>query len=266
MNNFLIVANFKMNPAPEGWCNAGSPYLPRNSVDVVVFPSLPDIEHSVRAKLNTGAQYGRAEDKGAFTGDISMNMINKLGCKYVICGHSERRQYHGETDEDVAAQVMSAIEHNLHPIICIGETVEERNAGQAKEVITRQLEAISKLQAPSSKLPLGHELEAEWQAHSFSIAYEPVWAIGTGETATPEMAQEMHAFIREKFCILFSLSEAEGHSAFCILYGGSMNPENAADLLSQPDINGGLIGGASLVPSSFSEIIEIAGNLQRNAE
>lgn len=235
MRKYLIAGNWKMNPAPEGAFVADSPYHPRADVDIVVFPTYLDLPAAVDAKLLCGPQYAHSEDAGAHTGDIGMGMIQPLGCTYVLCGHSERRADHGETNAMVAAQAISALEHGLHPMVCVGETQQERDAGKAQEVVAAQL----------SVLPLESEL---------TIAYEPVWAIGTGNTATPEQAQEMHAFIRNQL-------PEDRRDVTRIVYGGSMKPNNCADLLKQPDIDGGLIGGASLKPNDFAEIIQTASSL-----
>lgn len=232
MRKKLIAANWKMNDAPEGAYEPDSPYHTHANVDVVVFPTLLDIRECIKAQIITGAQYGCTEERGAHTGDVCIDQIAKAGCHYVLCGHSERRKDHGETNVDVATQTVSALENKLHPIVCVGETEEERDAGKEKDVVKAQLQAM----------PLESDL---------TIAYEPVWAIGTGKTATPEQAQEMHAYIR-------SLLPEDRRDGTRILYGGSMKLENAEELLSQPDIDGGLIGGASLKPDSFGQIVEIA--------
>ena len=231
----LIAANWKMNPIPEGALEHDSPYQSHASFDVFVFPTFLDLGACMEAKLLTGAQYGHFEKDGAHTGDISIAMLSKLGCRSVLCGHSERRQGHGETNEIVIEQVIAALEENMHPIICVGENEKERDAGKEKEIVAEQLKLLPK--------------EAE-----VTIAYEPIWAIGTGKTATPEQAQEMHAYIR-------SLMPEGTRDNIRILYGGSMKPENAEELLCQPDIDGGLIGGASLKPEQFKEIVEIAARL-----
>jgi len=228
----LIAANWKMNPVPSGALDHDSPYQTHASVDVMVFPSFIDLKECVDAKLTTGAQYGHWEVSGAHTGDVSMKMIADAGCRSVLCGHSERRQHHGEDNDTVIEQVIAALEVGLHPILCIGETEEERDAGKEKDVVKAQL----------ALLPPETEI---------TIAYEPVWAIGTGKTATPEQAQEMHAYIR-------SLLPESVRDSMRILYGGSMKPENAAELLAQEDIDGGLVGGASLQPDSFRAIIDAA--------
>jgi len=228
MRRPLIAANWKMNPPPPGWDAPDSPYRPHPDVDAVVFPTFLDVERCVGAEMNTGAQCGHHDDTGSHTGDVSMKMLSDAGCLYVLCGHSERRQGHGETDADVAAQARAALDAGLEPIACVGETQEERGAGREKDVVRSQV----------SVLPDGVSI----------IAYEPVWAIGTGNNATPAQAQEMHAFIR-------SLLPPERRDAVRILYGGSMNEKNAKELLDQPDIDGGLVGGASLKPDVFRKIV-----------
>lgn len=226
----LIAANWKMNPPPTGWADAAIPPETLARVEVLFFPSFLDIRACIAAGLHCGGQYGRAEEKGAFTGDVSLKMLKDAGCMAVLCGHSERRKNHGETDEQVAAQADTALDLGLHPIVCVGETLEERNAGKHQEVVKEQLK----------RLPLG-----------VTVAYEPVWAIGTGVTATPEQAQEMHAFIR-------SLLPGDARDTTRILYGGSMNAANAKTLLDQPDVDGGLVGSASLNPQEFAQIIAAA--------
>ena len=238
----MIAGNWKMNPAPVGAFDQGSPYHTRSDMDIVIFPTLLDLPAAVEAKLLCGPQCGHAEETGAHTGDISMSMLASTGAAYVLCGHSERRADHGETNEQVAAQVISALEYNLHPIICVGETEAQREAGNAEVTTKQQLDAL-----------LSHPKFSTFHS-PFSIAYEPVWAIGTGNTATPQQAQEMHAYIR-------SLLPDDTKETIRILYGGSMKPANAKELLSQVDIDGGLIGGASLQPDQFAEIITIAEEL-----
>ncbi|MFA6039450.1 MAG: triose-phosphate isomerase [Candidatus Peribacteraceae bacterium] len=236
MRTPLIAANWKMNPPPLGWDAADSPYRPRPDVDVIVFPTFLDLAQCVDAEMNTGAQCGHPDPAGAHTGDVSVAMVSDLGCTYVLCGHSERRQGHGETDAFVAREAQAALDAGLEPVVCIGETQEERDAGKERDVVQRQFAAL-----PSDVSV---------------IAYEPVWAIGTGKNATPEQAQEMHAFIR-------SLIAPERRASVRILYGGSMNEKNAKELLGQPDIDGGLIGGASLKSESFLKIVEVAADVGR---
>mgnify|MGYP002725590117 CR=1 FL=1 len=242
MRKLLIAGNWKMNPTPlppEALRGESSPYQPRSDIDVVVFPTYLDLQSCIDAKILCGTQHGHTEEHGAHTGDISLKMCKDLGCLYALCGHSDRRSEHEETSEQVAAQVIAALEYGLHPVVCIGETLEEKNAGKTEDV-------IKDMMAP---LPLESDI---------TIAYEPVWAISRGDpntpAATPDDAQKMHAFIR-------SLLPEDRRSVTRILYGGSMKPDNAEELLSQPDIDGGLIGGASLKPDQFGEIISKASNL-----
>ena len=191
-------------------------------------------------EIGLGAQNMHWEEKGAFTGAVSPLMLEGL-CDYVIIGHSERREYYGDTDELVARKFEAAQEHGLVPILCVGESLEEREGGTTEAVVERQLDAVLEQ----------HGIEAFKNA---VIAYEPVWAIGTGKTATPEQAQEVHKFIRDKLAAL-DAAVAEGCR---LLYGGSMKPDNAAELISQPDIDGGLIGGASLKAEDFLGICAAA--------
>ena len=179
---------------------------------------------------------------GAFTGEVSGEMLKEFGCTYAIVGHSERRSLYGESDEFVAQKFAASRQAGLIPILCVGETLEEREGGVTEEVVARQLDAVISLEGVSA-LADG------------VIAYEPVWAIGTGKTASPEQAQEVHAFIRSKLAGLDN-AVAEGVQ---ILYGGSMKPDNAAELMAQPDIDGGLIGGASLKAADFLAIGKAAG-------
>ncbi len=176
------------------------------------------------------------EEKGAYTGEIAPNMLTDLGCVYVIIGHSERRQYFGETDETVNKRIKLALNNGLRVIFCIGETLEEREAGKTNDVLATQLGGGLK------DLPL----------EQIVMAYEPVWAIGTGVTATTEQAQDAHAFIRDKLKKLYGEEKA---SAVRILYGGSVKPENVDELMACPDVDGALVGGASLKPESFAKLV-----------
>ena len=182
------------------------------------------------------------EDKGAFTGEISAEMLLDLGCKYVIIGHSERRQYFGETDETVNKKIRQALNKGLLPIVCVGELLSEREAGKANEVIERQVTGALK-----------GVTAAEMQ--KIVIAYEPVWAIGTGKTATPDQANEIHAFIRRKVKSMYNADVAEG---LRIQYGGSVTPDNVSQLMAKPDIDGALVGGASLKPESFAALVNFS--------
>jgi triosephosphate isomerase (TIM) len=187
-----------------------------------------------------GAQDLSAHPQGAFTGEQSAAMLKDFGVRYAIVGHSERRQYHGETDEGVAAKAAAALANGITPIVCVGETLAQREAGHTEEVVKRQLAAVIHVN--------GHCIS------EIVVAYEPVWAIGTGKTATPEQAQSVHALLRAQLH-----HAANEHAAgIRILYGGSMNAANAAELLAQPDIDGGLIGGASLDAAAFAAIVGAA--------
>ncbi len=189
--------------------------------------------------IDVGAQDVSTQASGAYTGEVSAAMLLDLGCRYVIVGHSERRQYHGETDALVADKARAALASGITPIVCVGETLAEREAGLTEEVVKRQLAAVIHVN--------GHCIS------EIVVAYEPVWAIGTGKTASPEEAQAVHAVLRTQ------LKAATGHFAgMKVLYGGSMNAANAATLLAQPDIDGGLIGGASLKAEDFLTIIAAA--------
>lgn len=179
------------------------------------------------------------EEKGAFTGEISPVMLKEVGCQYAIVGHSERRQYFGETDETVNRRIKAGFQYGLKPIFCIGETLEEREKGITFSVVDRQLE-------------LGLKGLDEKRVEEIVVAYEPVWAIGTGKTATPEQAEEVHQFIRQKLEQLYSRSVAE---RIRIQYGGSVTPENIKGLMAQANIDGALVGGASLKVESFSRIV-----------
>lgn len=234
MRRPLIAANWKMHSAPEGFDADESTFRANSAVDVVVFPTFLQIDLCAKAGLITGAQCGRPEKDGAFTGDVSMSMLKEVGCTYVLCGHSERRTHYRETNTYVEEQVIAALEEGLHPIVCIGETTQERERGQAKEVIMKQVGSI----------PHGE----------ISIAYEPIWAIGSGESATPEQAEEMQEFIR-------NILPQDIREQTRILYGGSVNAFNAKDLLKQKNIDGLLIGSAALDPVVFGEIVEEAVSL-----
>lgn len=188
-----------------------------------------------------GAQNVCDQDSGAFTGEISADMLKESGCRYAIVGHSERRSLYKESDELVAARFAMAVNAGLTPIVCLGESLAEREQGTTESVVGRQLDAVIELKGISA-IALA------------VIAYEPVWAIGTGQVASPEQAQAVHEFIRSRLAEL----DAEVAQKVQILYGGSMNPSNAADLLSQPDIDGGLIGGASLKAADFLAIAQSA--------
>jgi triosephosphate isomerase (TIM) len=212
--------------------------------DIVVAPPYTAISTAVSEAESTrvaiAAQNVHWEDQGAFTGEVSVKMLVDLGCTYTIIGHSERRQYFAETDETVEKKTRSALAGGLKAIVCVGEVLAERDAGQAVEVVRRQVRnGLGRLTTSD----LSHII----------VAYEPVWAIGTGRTATPEIAAEMHAAIRKTFAEIYNEAAAD---ALRILYGGSVKPDNIAALMKKEDIDGALVGGASLDPASFAAIIK----------
>jgi triosephosphate isomerase len=214
--------------------------------EVLICPPYTALEQVVEVvkggSIAVGAQNMHWESKGAFTGEIAPGMLADLGVKYVIIGHSERRQYFAETDETVNKKMKAAIVAGLAPIVCIGETLAEREANKTLSVIGTQIKA-------------GMAGLTKEQAGKIVIAYEPVWAIGTGKTATSSQAQEVHAFIRKLFA---EMNGAEAAASVRILYGGSMKPDNVSELMGQPDIDGGLVGGASLEVESFTKIVKYA--------
>lgn len=216
--------------------------LPRDE-QVIVCPPFPYIEmasdYANDSYFMVGAQNVSDKEQGAYTGEVSAAMLESCEIDYCIVGHSERRAYYGETDELVAAKVNQLLKHNLHPIVCVGEVLEEREAGRQMEVVQRQVErGLFHLSADEIK--------------NIIIAYEPVWAIGTGKTATPDQAQEMHHHIRTLLAGKYGADVADEIS---ILYGGSCKPSNAKELFANPDVDGGLIGGASLKAQDFMGII-----------
>lgn len=252
MRQFFIAGNWKMNLNPEQGAQLASEIksgITADKVEVVVCPPALTVAATVGAVNNSavgvGTQNMYTETSGAYTGEISAEMIKDAGCGYVILGHSERRAYFGETDAFVNQKTKKALATGLTPIPCVGEVLEERKANKHIDVVTTQVNAL--IDGISSE-----------DISKVVIAYEPVWAIGTGETASPEQAQEMHAVIRT---ILKETYGAETAEKVRILYGGSMKPANAKELLSQTDVDGGLIGGASLKADSFLEIINAAQNL-----
>lgn len=204
----------------------------------VSLQAVGEVIHNTPVRL--GAQNMHFEDSGAYTGEVSAAMLTSVGCTYVILGHSERRQYFGETDDLINKKVRQARNHGLIPIICVGETLDQREAGEEEAVVRRQVEGVLD----------GVDVS---DADTIVLAYEPVWAIGTGRTATPDQAQAMHAFIRGLLRERYSDATA---SRIHLLYGGSMKPANAEELLAQPDVDGGLIGGASLKAADFAAIVE----------
>jgi triosephosphate isomerase len=236
----LIAGNWKMYKGPSeaaAFCIALRERDFAEGVDVVVCP--PYVSLAISVQLLAGTEIGVAaqnvhwEPEGAFTGEISAAMLAELGVYGSIVGHSERRQYFGETDESVAKRVRAALDAGLFVIACVGETGEEREAGETEAVLRRQLSV----------------LEAD---ENLVVAYEPVWAIGTGRNATPEQAQEVHAFIRARV----AATRPAVAAGLRILYGGSMKPDNVRALMAQPDVDGGLVGGASLSAESFVRLVK----------
>lgn len=247
MKKKLIAGNWKMNgslAANDALVKAIIAGLGAQTCDVAVCvpaPYLAQLQALLQGSpVLLGSQDVSAHESGAYTGEVSVGMLKEFGVRYCLVGHSERRQYHGETDAVVAAKAQRALAAGLTPIVCVGETLAEREAGQTEEVVKRQLAAVIHAN--------GHCIS------EIVVAYEPVWAIGTGKTASPEQAQQVHAVLRAQ------LKAASSHAdGIQILYGGSMNAANAAQLLTQPDIDGGLIGGAALKAPDFLTIIAAAG-------
>ncbi|MBX3586801.1 MAG: triose-phosphate isomerase [Ramlibacter sp.] len=246
MKSQLIAGNWKMNGGIEAndalvrAVIAGLQGAACEAAVCVPAPYLAQVQTlCAGSALALGAQDVSAHEKGAFTGEVSAPMLREFGVRYAIVGHSERRQYHGETDALVAEKARAALAAGITPIVCVGETLAEREAGHTQEVVRRQLAAVIHLN--------GHCIS------EIVVAYEPVWAIGTGRTATPEQAQAVHAVLRAQ--LLAATAQA---GRVRILYGGSMNAANAAQLLAQPDIDGGLIGGASLKAADFLTIVGAA--------
>ena len=249
MRKKIIAANWKMNMTQAESARFVQSLLldlgDVTDVEVVIIPpftALANVMEALGASqgIKVGAQNMHWEPNGAFTGEISAALLRDLLVRYVVLGHSERRQYFGETDEIVNRKVKAAHEATLRPIVCVGETLEQRDKGNVEKILSIQLRGSLK------------DLD-EKQLQETVIAYEPVWAIGTGRVATPEQAQEAHAFIRHT---LREISDETTADRMRIQYGGSVKPENARDLLSQSDIDGALVGGASLDPRSFAQIVK----------
>ncbi len=250
MKHKLIAGNWKMNgglAANEALVHGVQQGLAqalagKHAQVAVCVPAayLSQVQQLVNGSgIDLGAQDVSAHEQGAYTGEVSAAMLKDFAVRYAIVGHSERRQYHGESDEQVAFKAQRALSAGITPIVCVGETLAEREAGKTEEVVKRQLAAVIHTN--------GHCIS------EIVVAYEPVWAIGTGKTASPDQAQAVHAVLRAQ------LKAATSHAERVhILYGGSMNAANAAELLSQPDIDGGLIGGAALKPADFLTIIAAA--------
>ncbi|HEV2990838.1 MAG TPA: triose-phosphate isomerase [Candidatus Angelobacter sp.] len=248
MRKKLIAANWKMYKTPHQAEHFVSAFLPlaadHERDEIVVCPPfvcLPAVIAAVHgSRIHVGGQNMYWEKEGAFTGEISAHMLRSLGCSHVIIGHSERRQYFGETDETVNLKLKSALSSGLHPIVCVGEILAEREAGLTEQVLRQQCSICFRDISGADAAPL-------------IVAYEPVWAIGTGKTATPELAAEAHEVIRAEAAKAFGAAAAE---RLRILYGGSVKPENAHALMSKKEIDGALVGGASLDPKSFAAIVK----------
>lgn len=250
MRRALVAGNWKMNGSKafirELLDGIKAGLDPANACDIAVCPPFVYLDQVADQLQGSGVKWGAQnlseQPSGAFTGEVAASMLTDFGCTYAIVGHSERRTLYGETDELVAKKFMAAQAAGLIPILCIGETLEERESGVTERVVTRQVDAVI---ASAGVAALGDAV----------VAYEPVWAIGTGKTATPEQAQDVHAFIRSRIASM----DADVAAKLRILYGGSMNAGNAAVLMGQPDIDGGLIGGASLKAADFLTICRSAG-------
>lgn len=240
----VVAGNWKMNGTlaeAAALASAVAEGMP-DGVDVVLCPPYPYLPGLIDAHADSGVGFGAQDvsehqQPGAFTGEVSASMLKDLGCRYTLVGHSERREYHDESDAQVAAKFVAARAVGLEPILCVGETQAQRDAGETEAVIGRQLAAA-----------LG-AAGIDAFAHAL-VAYEPVWAIGTGSSASPEQAQEVHAFIRSQL----AKQDVKLAQMIRVIYGGSVKPANAADVFAQPDVDGGLIGGASLSGSDFLEI------------
>jgi triosephosphate isomerase len=242
----LVAGNWKMHGSRaanaellSGILGAGP--FGANVAVCVPAPYLGEVGITLAASpIAWGAQDCSAHEQGAYTGEVSVSMLAEFGCRYVIVGHSERRAYHGETDQQVADKAKIALGKGITPIVCVGETLAQREAGQTEDVVKRQLSAVIHT--------LGQCIG------EIVVAYEPVWAIGTGKTATPEQAQEVHALLRAQL-----RAASQRADDMKLLYGGSVKPDNAATLFAQPDIDGGLIGGAALKAADFVAVCRAAG-------
>ena len=246
MRTPILAANWKMQKTTGEAEAFAEKFLPlvrdAEGVEIVLAPPATALDRLGRAlggsNVALAAQNVSPEPRGAFTGELAASMLVDVGCSYTLVGHSERRGLYGETDEFVAAKALALLEVGIRPIVCVGETLAERESGRVEDVVGGQL-AGSLASVPDGR------------ASEIVVAYEPVWAIGTGKTATPEIAQEVHGFIRSQLRARFGAVGDE----IRIQYGGSVKPDNVAELMSQPDIDGGLVGGASLEPDSFASIV-----------
>ena len=246
MRKKIIAGNWKMNMLPDGairFIDELAPLVKDTENEVVLCVPYTDLFYALLTAQNTnikiGAQNMHWEESGAFTGEVSGQMLKAIGVEYVIIGHSERRQYFAETDETVNKKIKAAFKYELKPIVCVGETLEQREEGKEKEIVTKQIE-------------LALDGLTNEQVENTIIAYEPIWAIGTGKTATSEDANEMVKAIREKISNIYGQMVA---NRVIIQYGGSVKSSNAKELFSMSDIDGGLVGGASLKAEEFSKIV-----------
>lgn len=250
----VMAGNWKMNTTPDEGVKLAGELKERLSgiedVEVIIAPPfthLCQVGEAIKgSNVALASQNVYSKDSGAYTGEVSPVMLKELGCEYAIVGHSERRQYFGETDDAVNEKINALICHHITPILCVGETLEERESDRTLDVVLRQMEEGLK----------GLDSNA-WE--DVIIAYEPVWAIGTGKTATKEQAQEVHAFIRTALSKLFGIKVSNSTR---ILYGGSVKPENVDGLMAQPDIDGALVGGASLKADSFEQLVKFKRGLK----
>jgi triosephosphate isomerase (TIM) len=248
----LIVANWKMNKTSAeatAYVRRLSELIQPHSIDMVLAPPFTALQ-AVKEAIGGASPFALAgqnlfwEDKGAYTGEISAPMLKDVGCRYAIIGHSERRQWFGERDEDINKKIKAAVRHELGPILCVGESLADRERGESQAVVTGQLK--------KDLAGLSKEHVAK-----MAIAYEPVWAIGTGRAATPAQAVEVHALVRQTIAADWGKDAGDGVR---ILYGGSVSPENAPDFLQSPEIDGVLVGGACLDPTCFATIARFAEN------
>jgi triosephosphate isomerase len=249
----IVAGNWKMNPASTGeaeqlisgimaFFGKNNPHFLKKETDVIIAPPFSFLAQAVelaKGQIKIAAQNCSSEEKGAFTGEISAAMLASVGVSHVILGHSERRKYFAESNALISKKIAQSWSNKLAVIYCVGETLEERNSGKQFDVVRLQLE---------EGLPAGSVTPAVLGVGLLVIAYEPVWAIGTGQNAAPEQAQEMHRFIR-------SLLPGDSGKSISVIYGGSCNSKNAAEIFAQPDVDGGLIGGASLHAEEFMKII-----------
>jgi len=247
MRQLLVVGNWKMNGSRASVSALLGDLVSAvgaTGPEVAVCPAYVHLEQVLQlcesSSISVGAQDCSQRQSGAYTGEIAPGMLAEMGCRWVILGHSERRQYHDESDALVASKLTAAVEAGLYPIVCVGETQEQREAGDAETVVGAQLEGA---------------LTGQADLENLVVAYEPVWAIGTGLTASPEQAQDMHAFIRDSMGGIAGVDAA----ATRVLYGGSVKADNAAQLFAGPDIDGALVGGAALVAKDFLAIVNAGG-------